>query len=253
MPRLRDQLTPLSHLRYLAWRALPRGRAVTLRLRSGERLMLRPPPAEDLATAYEMFVARVYQPPFAVEVATTRRIVDVGANCGHSLLFWARHYPHAHVLAFEPHPVHLAVLERNVALNGLEQRVTLHRAAAGVGQGEISLLDAESRSSIVDVPQEKALRVPLFDFFETIGTPPIDLLKMDIEGGEYALLSDPRFAALKIRTLVLEWHRTREHPDGKDWCEQTLARLGYEVTPGIWTGQENGLLWARPRGSEMRA
>jgi hypothetical protein len=98
---------------------------------------------------------------------------------------------------------------------------------------------------MVDVPAGSTLRVPLVDFFETVGTEPIDLLKMDIEGGEYALLSDPRFARLPIRALVMEWHRTRERPDGKAWCERALADMGYEVTPGIWTGEVNGLLWAR--------
>jgi len=252
MARLRDQLTSLSQLRYLAWRALPLGRPVTVKLRSGERLSLRPPPAEDLETAYEMFVAEVYRPPFPVRADTTLRIVDVGANCGHSLLFWARNYPRAHLIAFEPHPVHLAMLERNLTLNALTPRVSLHRAAAGASPGEIALLDAESRSSVVDATQGRTLRVPLVDFFETVGGEPIDLLKIDIEGGEYALLSDPRFARLRIRTLVMEWHRTRERPDGKAWCEQTLEALGYEVTPGIWSGEVNGLLWARPRESEAR-
>ncbi len=245
MKRLRDLLTPMSQLRYLAWRAFPAGRKVTVRLRTGERFSLRPEPATDLDTAFELFVAEVYRPPFPLDVAATRRIVDVGANCGYSTLFWASSYPQAHIVAFEPHPVHLSMLERNVALNALTDRLTLHRAAAGVRNGEIEFLDAESRSSTVDVPAGNALRVPLVDFFETVGTEPIDLLKMDIEGGEYALLSDPRFARLPIRTLVMEWHRTSERPDGKAWCERTLAELGYEVTPGIWTGEVNGLLWAR--------
>lgn len=63
---------------------------------------------------------------------------------------------------------------------------------------------------------------------------------------------DLRFARLRIRTLVMEWHRTRERPDGKTWCEQTLEALGHEVTPGLWSGEVNGLLWARPRESEAR-
>ncbi|WP_141332282.1 FkbM family methyltransferase [Myxococcus sp. AB025B] len=252
MQRLRDHLTPLSQLRYLAWRAMPLGREVTVKLRSGERLSLRPPPAEDLATAYEMFVAEVYRPPFSVQSDATLRIVDVGANCGHSLLFWAKHYPRAHVVAFEPHPVHLAMLERNLALNALTPRVSLHRAAAGVSAGEVGLIDAESASTIVDASEGRSLRVPLVDFFEAIGDEPIDLLKMDIEGGEYALMEDPRFARLKIRTLIMEWHRTRERPDGKAWCEQRLAALGYEVTQGIWSSEVNGLLWARPRETGAR-
>ncbi|WP_164008103.1 FkbM family methyltransferase [Pyxidicoccus trucidator] len=245
MMRLRDLLTPLSRLRYLAWRALPLGRRLTVRLRSGERLMLRPLPATDLDTAFELFVAEVYRPPFPVEPDATRRIVDVGANCGHSLIFWGRQYPRSHVVAFEPHPTHLDLLERNVALNALSGRLTLHRAAAGVSAGEVQFLDAENRSSIVDAASGPTLRVPLVDFFDTVGPEPIDLLKMDIEGGEYPLLKDPRFARLQVRTLVMEWHRTSEHPDGKAWCERALAEMGYEVRAGIWTGEENGLLWAR--------
>ena len=81
------------------------------------------------------------------------------------------------------------------------------------------------------------------DFFASLGAGPIDLLKMDIEGGEYELLEDPRFAALPVSRLVLEWHKTIDHPDGKAWCERRLTSLGYTVVQGKWSSEHNGLLW----------
>ncbi len=243
MLRLRNLMTPASQVRYLVWRAMAWDRPIEVALADGAFIWLRPPPATDLDTAYEVFVAEVYRGTTARPAAEVRRIVDVGANVGFSVLYWARRYPAAHIVAFEPHPTHLACLRRCIARNGLGSRTTVHAAAACTATGDALLTDAENRSSVVRSAGAATLRVAALDFFEAVGPEPIDLLKIDVEGGEYPLLSDPRMSRLRPSVVVVEWHKTEDHDDGEDWCSRRLVELGYTVHRGLWSGAENGLLW----------
>jgi FkbM family methyltransferase len=217
MQRLRDILTSIDRVRYLAWRARRSQQPATFRLHSGERLFLRAPPATDTLTAYEIFVAEVYRSVGPNPDASVRRIVDVGANVGFSLLYFASRYPNAQMVAFEPHPVHVSSLRKNLELNNLTSRVTLHPVAACSQPGTVRLSDDENCSSVVAGDSSGAIEVAAADFFEEVGTEPIEMLKMDIEGGEYDLLHDARFAGLDVRTIVLEWHRSNAYPDGRDF------------------------------------
>ena len=99
--------------------------------------------------------------------------------------------------------------------NGLTDRVLVVGAAAAAADGMAYLVEREVESVVVDEPAPGRVPIRLSDFFrdlEAARVRRIDLLKMDIEGGEYALLDDERFARLDVDTLVMEWHNTTEPP-----------------------------------------
>ena len=52
-------------------------------------------------------------------------------------------------------------------------------------------------------------RIKLVDFFAAVGDEPIDIFKMDIEGGEYDIMNDDRFDAVarRCRIIITEWHQ----------------------------------------------
>jgi FkbM family methyltransferase len=244
---LRD-LLPLWHrLRYLAWRAGFRGRRpIQLRLASGEWLVLRPPPATDLETAMEVFFCRAYRSPRPLPAERVRKIVDLGANVGYSIVYFSRAFPHALIEAFEPHPEYVRQATRHVEVNGLEDRVTIHAAAAGNRSCRMFLLDAENRSTLVSRGGPGRFEVDVVDWLATAETTPIDFLKMDIEGAEYTILFDPRFARRNVANLVVEWHETPEHPAGGADVVTLLQRLGYQVEQGFQgelMGLKFGLIW----------
>jgi FkbM family methyltransferase len=245
MKRLRDLMTGVSWGAYLLWRLAGLRRSLTVKLSSGEKFVLRAEPATDMATAFEVFVAEVYHCPQPLQISSVKRIVDVGANVGYTCIYWTRKYPEAQIEAFEPHPAHVNLIHRNLDLNHIKC-VTLHAAAAFTEDGQAMLTDAENCSTIVAGGTENLIPVPTVDFFSTVKEKPIDVLKIDIEGGEYSLLKDQRFAGLKVRCLVLEWHVTDEYPQGREWCINRLSELGYSVSSGKFDGPDNGLLWAFP-------
>jgi len=54
--------------------------------------------------------------------------------------------------------------------------------------------------------------------FSLISALHVDLLKKDVEGSEFELLADPRFAQFDIDIIVLEWHVTADRSDAKARC-----------------------------------
>lgn len=231
----RDLLTPTSRLRYVAWRAMPwPPRSITVKFSTGQYAILPSHELLDLGTVYEVFVAQDYRSPRGL--GGVRRIVDVGANVGHSVVYWARHYPEARIEAIEPHPRHAKLLGKVVKLNRLGDRVTIHTVAAGTRDGRSFLTDDTTASTLRDSAGGGAIEVPVVDFFERFGNAAIDLLKLDCEGAELDLMMDPRFADLNAKALVVEWHETPGAPRAKERIVDRLRAIGWQLE----IGRENG-------------
>jgi FkbM family methyltransferase len=244
MIRLRDKMKVASRARYLFWRLNRSSSPIRVTLKEGITCELRPQPTSDIACAYEVFVSDVYQCPRPELLGNVTKIVDIGANIGLSCLAWAKRFPEAEIIGFEPHPAHFCIAEKQIRMNGFQRRVTLVQAAAGVSEGTAVLSDAGVKSSLLQSgPLEHTLRVSVIDIFRFLAGRSLDLLKIDIEGYEYVLLGDDRFAYLRPRAIVLEWHNTPDFPDGGKWSVQRLAALGYSVFKGNDQHQSTGLLW----------
>ncbi len=242
--RVREVLTLWSMLRYSVWRVLKASGSLTVTLQSGLKIILRPPPARDLTTAHDLFVSEIYEPSAACGAGPGSLILDVGANVGYSSLYFAKRFPDSRVLAFEPHPEFASLFDRHMALNGVSSRVTLLPAAAHTAAGTAILTDAEDSSALVDCPGIGTIDVPAVDFFDAAGTGQVALLKMDVEGAEVPLLTDPRFEHLDVHMLLLEWHDPSGSGGGKTWCVDRLEALGYHVSLGRQDGAHTGLITA---------
>jgi FkbM family methyltransferase len=259
MNPLRREMTLPSHLRYLLWRLGVLGKEVTVQLTSGQRLLLSGLWME-VDTACEVLITEGYRCPRPIESHSIRRIVDVGAYVGFSILYWAAHFPDAKIETFEPHPVHLDRLRRTIALNHLTDSVTVYEAAAGTVNRRAELTNHSVASAVLangsasEVAKDGVLPINIVDFFEVVGDERIDLLKLDCEGGEFDLLMDKRFDRLDIRSLVMEWHETAAHSSAEQDISSRLLELGWELQPGpitVPTQGEGGILragimWAFP-------
>jgi FkbM family methyltransferase len=229
--RLRDLMPAFSKMRYLAWRALRFPPTITARLSTGETLVVRRAPAGDLGVAYEVFVAEFYRSPRPLPDDSMKLIVDVGANVGYSVSYLARCYPNSRIEAFEPHPVHVRALVRNVKANRLDARVKLHSAAAGVRACRGYLHDFGACSSVVEDAGPGLIPIEIIDFFDCVDSKTIDLLKLDCEGGEYDIIMDPRFEKLDVRCFVVEWHLTLARPHADREILQRLRALDWQLEP----------------------
>jgi FkbM family methyltransferase len=240
MTRLRDLMTLTSRARYLLWRTGAFGDAVAVRLTTGERIILERSMLMGASVAYEIFVSKIYRSPRWLDSRRIKRIVDVGANVGFSVAYWGAQYPHARIDAFEPHPAHIATLQKTIDLNHLSDRVAIHPAAIGVSSGVFQLRSAGVCSTLEKSPEVSnrdfstvmdTIDVPVVDFYSEAGSDQIDLLKMDCEGAEYDVLMDSRFADIDAAAMVIEWHATTAHPQAEIELIERLRNLRWDVLP----------------------
>jgi FkbM family methyltransferase len=173
------------------------------------------------------------------------QILDLGANVGLFGAFAATRWPGSEILAFEPDPTNAVLHHRVIEMNGLQARWRLRRAAAGTEAGEASFVAGEIALSHLAGAGEVAgaIEVSVEDVMPHLAG--ADLLKMDIEGGEWAILSDPRFRESPPRALVLEYHpRSCPAPEPRGTAESLLRGAGLSVQ-SIWHRDDgHGMLWA---------
>jgi FkbM family methyltransferase len=204
--------------------------------------------SRDIDLVVEIFGPRhAYEPPasLAPRLAGPLRILDLGGNIGLFAVFALRRYDVRVITSFEPDPENAAMLARAIQLNGAGDRWQLQPVAVSNAAGPIRFVTGrllESRRAEAGEPGVELAAVDLFDLDHDV-----DLIKIDIEGGEWALLGDPRLSALGARMIVIEWHaRGAPDPDAHAAALGLLQRAGYtiqldEVDP---PHGHTGVVWA---------
>jgi FkbM family methyltransferase len=157
----------------------------------------------DRDILYEIFIDRAYVPPPEVdEILNLRenpRVVDLGANIGLFGIWVLSRWPGARLHSFEPDPDNLVILEHNVAVAGVGSRWSVTRACAAPAAATVQFLtgrQADSRTVYDAEPLSDLPEVSAVDVFPHLQD--ADLLKIDIEGGEWPLLTDTRFRDLSV-------------------------------------------------------
>jgi FkbM family methyltransferase len=174
-----------------------------LRLRDGRSLELAEP--GDLVTAWVILFREEYRVDPECSL-----ILDVGANIGAFTLFAAERAPQATIHALEPFPTTFRQLELSVARNSLVQRVTCHPLALAAEAGQRAMVEGDLPShkrAIVEGVGVPVEATTLGAFLEREGIESVDLLKMDIEGEEHALiLATPNEVLERVRAVAMEYH-----------------------------------------------
>lgn len=109
----------------------------------------------------------------------------------------------ARIHVFEPHPVFaVAIRER---FDG-KDAIIIHEFALGLSEGILSLSDdGDASSSFRNATRTVAGRIePVSGFFARSDIPRIDLMKVNIEGGEYDLLPALVEAGIMPRISILQ-------------------------------------------------
>ena len=190
--------------------------------------------------------ARICHDVFAgheYDFRTRRRtpfIIDAGAHVGVATHFFKRRYPFARVLALEANPVTFALLEQNIAHNGLTGVQAMH-AALAPEEGTIPFYasasdeepgawgDSAVRQPWHEGPGTTVVSVPACTLSSLL-TRRVDLLKLDIEGLETAVLAEAAPHLSRVRRVILEFHGTGGNPENSiARVTEILRRAGFLV------------------------
>jgi FkbM family methyltransferase len=162
-------------------------------------------------------------------------VVDVGANFGLyalSAALYAR--PQGKVFAFEPAPNAFALLQRNIAENGLSGIVTAKTAAVAAAPGRAQFLVGQdvSFSSLHRTKRLEhhagAVEVDVVTLDMALSqTPSIDVLKIDVEGGEGDVLRGARELLRRSRAPVIQFEFSHKNMDEarRAAFDETIALL----------------------------
>lgn len=156
----------------------------------------------DLKTFEEVIGRKTYLKR-GMTIKPNERWMDCGGNVGAFSLLAAKHG--AIVTCYEPDPFNVQMIERNLKLNNLQDRVTIKQAALVHDDTKSTILYIGNnsqtwRNSIVRKWNDKGLKVPCLNF--EIEAQRHDACKMDIEGAEMPILESTN---AKFSKLVYEW------------------------------------------------
>jgi FkbM family methyltransferase len=230
-------------LAFLAREALRRPDVRAYRLRGSVAVVHVRHATPDVAALGEVFYERQYEPPAAVAaflagLGRPPAILDLGANVGYFTVDASLRFPGSRIVSFEPDRANAALMRGTLNANELDAELV--EAAASTVDGEVPFTQGGFTLSRIEPGGEP---VPAVDVLPRL--PDFDLAKVDIEGGEWALLADGRFAENAPRALVLEFH-PHLAPPGAD-AERTLTDAGYSIERRLPFGEGHGLLWALRR------
>lgn len=158
----------------------------------------------DMQSLREVFLEEQHQLPRQIKRET---LVDLGGNIGLSTLWLMSRYGCKKGICVEPSSDNADIIGLNIVNNNLP--VELVRAAVGPMDGEV-LFEANEASNIGRVGHS-GVQVPMVSMNTILCMLPpgsfIDILKIDIEGGETALLTQgDRTWLYRVKEIVIEMH-----------------------------------------------
>ena len=204
---------------------MPRHQEMTIEL-AGRPFRI-PDPLSFYWSYREIVEDRIYDFPCTV---VSPRILDLGANCGLSALFFLLRYPEARLTCVEADPSLFSILEKNIRPVASASRVVLQQAAVAAATGVIDFHSSGADSGRL-VPHaslpSKLHKVPAVSLDSLIDGP-IDFLKVDIEGAETEVI----LACQKldqVHRLFVEYHSFVGMAARLDELLACLRRAGFRT------------------------
>lgn len=187
-----------AHFGQAHYSIIPRGYQHSLEVRGG---------TTDAKVLYDTFCRRDYP------VARDRpiyRIIGAGANVGYTAIYFAHHHPQATILAIEPESANFVQLARNC--KPYPHIVPLYGALWPLHE-TVFIADPDTSSwafsCTTTPPSANAEPLPTFtvsQLKEAYGWDTIDIVKIDIEGGEKALFSNNTGWLSATNQIYMEIH-----------------------------------------------
>jgi len=204
--------------------------------------------SSDLPTYCKIFRSRDYHFNTSKE---PKFIIDAGANVGYAALYFATQYPSAKILAIEPEAGNFALLQKNTAafaniipLRGAlwNRNGTIDLVDPGIGPWGFQTHDqGDQRSEHAFVSTVPAYTIDRL--MNDYNFAQVDILKVDIEGGEKEVFESSGGWIDKVGIIMTELHDSM-----KAGCSVSFRDATTKFELGARKG-ENVFAWRRAFGS----
>lgn len=169
-------------------------------------------------------------------VGTDATLLDIGANIGFYSLVLSTCRRGLKVIAFEPNPKNFRLLQRNVTLNGLQDRICCEPVALSDADGPALLhLSASDMSASLESDFEATLQTvsvcatQLDNYLSSHPTPGRLVIKVDVEGHETAFFNGARRTLQACRPDIISEVTRSQDEEVTDFLKQIGYRF-YQIT-----------------------
>lgn len=182
----------------------------------------------DIFSLYETLMEQTYFiPQEYVRPDDVQYILDCGGNVGITALYFAERYPNAKIFSIEAHPDNYPILKRNVA--GNKRIVPIHAALVGHPRDNVYFSTSKPTllNKISDKKDDYKVRALTVDqLCQDYEITKIDIMKVDIEGGEKEIFENADFAK-KVGFIIMELHA----PYKMEKFREDLNKYGFSIFP----------------------
>jgi len=181
-------------------------------------------------------------------------IYDIGANIGNHAVYFAKYSNNAQIFAFEPMPVNFVCLEKNIADNGLSEKIKAYSVAIGEKEetavmgllqennfGTASVLKNEFASG------EDAVAVNIVTI-DSLNLPAPDFVKIDTEGFELNVLRGMRNTLSSTTKKIVIW--TELDKETSEELYEFMNELGFGIVD-FDLAQNGNVLWCNCDGMKI--
>jgi FkbM family methyltransferase len=199
-----------------------------------------------------MLQGQVYEEQFLEHIRTAGRAgayVDVGAHRATHTVWFATLCPSTRVHAFEPVGRYAEVVRRNVAANGLEDKVTVHQVGLSSEAGQATnFMSFPHQVGFMDEAEGVTESFPVRRLDDVVRGP-VAVIKLDVEGMEADVLKGARKILSRHRPTVYAEAWDADHAEV---IRSVLAPYGYRPTGKVFNASPTYEYVAPPRrGREL--
>jgi FkbM family methyltransferase len=205
----------------------------------------------DISSFYDVFCHPFYWQVFNYIKSdkSPRLVVDCGAHCGHFTILseicirTKFSTVDTEYILIEPNPFLIPVIEKNLKDANICNRVNLQQGLLGSKAGVDTLWINNKNyltSSLNRQENSKAFQVNYINLLDVVGDRTIDLMKIDIEGGEYEFIPANLQLLSKTSLLFMEIHLAAEEIQRELF--ESLASIGLKIVSDPIKNESHQLL-----------
>ena len=156
-------------------------------------------------------------------------IVEVGANIGNHVVWYARHLDPARIYPVEPNPEALTLLEQNIEANGISDRIDRRGLGLGAGRGEgrfTAVTDNADNLGATRLVAAEEGGIETRSLDALLGEDRVDFIKIDAEGMEMDVLDGAADLIARDKPLIwIEVLRPNMMAFVQGWCRKANYRV----------------------------